>query len=176
MSTHLVCYHTKMSTLTLDEILANFELSPDYQLIRKKNNSKLRSKTTGYIRPDGYIHVQYKNQKYYAHRLIYQIIHLMDSLPDKIQIDHVDGNRRNNHSDNLRLATNLQNQWNGKIHSNNTSGYKGVTFDKASKKWKAAIRHGNKLLNLGRFNSPEDAHLAYKNKAIELFGAFARCE
>lgn len=163
-----------MSTLTLDEILAIFELSPDYQLIRKKNNPKLRSKTTGHVRPDGYIHVQYKNQKYYAHRLIYQIIHSLDSLPDKIQIDHIDGNRQNNHFNNLRLATNLQNQWNGKIHRNNTSGYKGVTFDKEHRKWKAAIRHDNKLLNLGRFNSPEEAHVAYKNKAIELFGEFAR--
>jgi len=113
---------------------------------------------------------------YSAHRLIYQIANSIDILPSDIQIDHIDGNKQNNNPSNLRIATNQDNQRNVKIQRNNTSGFKGVTYEKNRNKWKASIYDGTRKINLGRFKSPEEAHLAYKNKAIELFGEFARYE
>lgn len=166
-----------MQTISLSEILETFELSPEYELIRKRSrNSRYTGKPAGTINSKGYIKIQLNGKIYPAHRLIYQIIHSIDILPIDLQIDHIDGNKQNNTPSNLRLATNQDNQRNVKIQRNNTSGFKGVTYEKNRNKWKASIYDGTRRINLGRFDSPEEAHLAYKNKAFELFGAFARYE
>lgn len=164
-----------MNVIHLKDILDNFELSPQYELIRKKayhlNNI---GKPAGTISSKGYIKIQVNGKMYPAHRMIYQLVHSIDLLPSRIQIDHIDGNKQNNNPNNLRIATNQENQRNVKIQKNNTSGFKGVSYEKDRNKWKASISDGSRKINLGRFNSPEEAHVAYKNKAIELFGEFAR--
>ena len=164
-----------MNIIHLKDILDNFELSPQYELIRKNPyHSSHIGKPAGTINSKGYIKIQLNGQMYSAHRLIYQIAHSIDILPTGIQIDHVDGNKQNNNPANLRIATNQENQRNVKIQKNNTSGFKGVSYEKDRNKWKASISNGSRRINLGRFNSPEEAHAAYKNKAIELFKEFAR--
>ena len=60
------------------------------------------------------------------------------------------------------------------VAKNNTSGYKGVYFNKKANKWMSYIRYNNKLINLGLFVNPIDAAIAYNNKALELFGEYAR--
>jgi hypothetical protein len=63
------------------------------------------------------------------------------------------------------------------MSKNNTSGIKGVHFDKATKKWKARIKINGKLKYLGSFDNIEDAKTARQNKAIELFGNYLnKCE
>jgi hypothetical protein len=56
---------------------------------------------------------------------------------------------------------------------NNTSGFKGVTWDKSRSKWKAHIHIERKIKNLGRFDSPEEAAIAYNEAALKYFGEFA---
>jgi hypothetical protein len=93
--------------------------------------------------------------------------------PRGVKVDHVNGNGLDNRRENLRLCNDSQNQAN-RIHlTKNTSGYRGVTWNKKSKKWQAGIK-ATKSIHLGLFNSPEDAARAYDAKAIELFGEFAR--
>lgn len=129
-----------MHTIRLPEILETFELSPEYELIRKKSrNSRYVGKSAGTINSKGYIKIQLNGKMYSAHRLIYQIIHSIDILPTDIQIDHIDGDKQNNNPSNLRLATNQDNQRNVKIQRNNTSGFKGVSYEKNRNKWKASI-------------------------------------
>ena len=91
-------------------------------------------------------------------------------------VDHIDCNPLNNTRPNLRLATNSQNQANTKKSPFNTSGYKGVTWHKHQQKWQAKIQHNGKSYYLGQFINIEDAYKAYCDKAIELFGEFARLE
>ena len=43
------------------------------------------------------------------------------------------------------------------LNSNNTSGFRGVSYDKTRKKWRAYIRLQYKTINLGRFKSYEQA-------------------
>lgn len=50
------------------------------------------------------------------------------------------------------------------------TGFKGVAFDKANKKYKAQIQHSGKKINLGYFPTPEEAHEAYMKAASEHFG------
>lgn len=100
------------------------------------------------------------------HRLI------MDA-PGGMEVDHIDGNPLNNQRSNLRVVTHAQNQKNLKIPRHNTSGYKGVYWDKVRQKWIAAI-HSGKTINLGGFITKEEAAKRYNEAAIERFGEFAR--
>ena len=66
---------------------------------------------------------------------------------------------------------------NQKLSSNNTSNYKGVTFDKRSNKWQAQIMINRKNKHLGYFKNLEDAVNCRVKKAQELFGEYINsCE
>lgn len=91
-------------------------------------------------------------------------------------VDHIDNDPLNNTRENLRLATNAQNQANRGKTCRNTSGYKGVFFNKSSRKYVAQICLNNKRCHLGAFLTPEEAHAAYCKAARELYGEFARFE
>lgn len=97
-------------------------------------------------------------------------------LPNGMEIDHIDCNGLNNMKSNLRAASKSQNQRNKKIQKNNSSGFKGVSFDKKNKKWIAFISVKKRAINLGRYRTPDLAHEAYKNAAMRLYGDFARFE
>lgn len=92
------------------------------------------------------------------------------------QIDHKNNNSLDNRKDNLREVTNMQNCWNQRISSDNTSGFKGVIYDKhikGNRKWRAQIGHDYKVHFLGRFSTPEQAALAYNKAATRFFGEYA---
>ena len=76
-------------------------------------------------------------------------------------VDHKNHNGLDNRKENLRHATRQQNSFNTRKRSNNTSGFKGVSYCKSTDKWVARIRIGNTYKNLGRFPTPEEAHAAY---------------
>jgi len=97
---------------------------------------------------------------------------IMGVVDEKIFVDHINHKTLDNRRFNLRLASIEQNNMNKKLSRVNTSGYKGVAFHKATKKWRAYINNKNKQLHLGLFNTAEEASIAYEIKAKELFGAF----
>ena len=92
----------------------------------------------------------------------------------KTEVDHHDTNRLNNRRANLRLATTAQNQCNRGKNSNNTSGCKGVYWNKQIKRWVARIKVGYKSHYLGCFRVLEDAANKYADAAQKLHGNFAR--
>lgn len=90
------------------------------------------------------------------------------------EVDHINGNPLDNRRSNLRMATSAQNKWNTRRFSNNTSGYRGVSFRKDRGKFRAYINLDNKQRSLGMFHTAEEAARAYDAAAKELFGEFAR--
>lgn len=50
---------------------------------------------------------------------------------------------------------------------------KGVSFCSATAKWRADIQVHQKRINLGRFNSKEEAKTKYNEAATHYFGEFA---
>ena len=93
---------------------------------------------------------------------------------DGLEIDHINGNRLDNRISNLRMATDAQNASNRKIPVNNSSGFKGVHFQKNNKNWVARIGIGKKRKHLGAFKTKEDAAKAYNAAAKEKYGEFAK--
>ena len=94
--------------------------------------------------------------------------------PEGRQVDHGDGNGLNNRRDNLRVCSNAQNAQNAGSKANNTSGFKGVSWDRRRRRWQAHIRAYGKKIHLGGFDSPAAAANAYDREAIRRHGPFAR--
>lgn len=130
------------------------------------NNGYATRQTKGSAKDRGFIQM---------HRLIMEQI-LGHSLARGSQVDHVNLNRLDNRRENLRLSNKSQNAANTTLRKSNKSGYKGVNWSKPNKKWQAAICHQYHRYHLGFFDTPEEAHAAYCEKAKELHGEFARFE
>ena len=107
-----------------------------------------------------------------VHRIVFMMFH--GYMPDFI--DHIDGNRLNNKIENLRPATNIQNQQNAKLSVKNTSGYKNVCWAKSHNKWKISLLINKKFVVIGYTNNLELAGLIAKEARIKHFGEFARHE
>ena len=91
-------------------------------------------------------------------------------------VDHINGDGLDNRRENLRLATKSQNAMNARKRSDNSSGYKGVTYHKQKNRWTAEIRVNKERIYLGCFTTPEDAYSAYCEAAKKHFGEFARLD
>ena len=98
------------------------------------------------------------------------------SAPENMSVDHINGDGLDNRRANLRLATNAENMWNMRRPARNTSGYKGVSWNKRISKWKAQIQVKGKIMHLGSFDDPQKAHAAYCDAAARHFGEYARTE
>ena len=91
----------------------------------------------------------------------------------KVQVDHApDSHGLNNQRINLR-TTRTQNQSNAQLSKANSSGFKGVCWDKCKEKWWAQIRGDGKARFLGYHTNAEDAARAYDVAAVKFFGEFA---
>lgn len=104
--------------------------------------------------------------------MVYMHRQLMN-FPVILQVDHINHNPLDNRKSNLRLVTHKQNNYNSSKSKANSSGYKGVWFDKDLNKYRAGLSHNNKTLHIGVFSSKKQAALAYNQKALELRGEYA---
>jgi hypothetical protein len=101
------------------------------------------------------------------HRLI------MQPRPDQV-VDHINGDGLDNRRANLRICTQAENARNRR-KGTGTSRYKGVSLAKGrTKPWRAQIRVGDQVRNLGYFADEGEAARAYDAAASQLFGDFAR--
>jgi hypothetical protein len=160
-----------MKNKTLQVMLKEYFDYQDGKLIWKQGNSRVKvGRTAGSISGKGYINIKFKQKTYLAHRLIYLYHH--GYLPEVL--DHINGFKTDNRIENLREATASQNQHNRVLNANNTSGYKGVTFNKLRNKWQAKVKTNNVYKHLGLFEDIEDAAMAVSKYRLEVHGEFAK--
>lgn len=98
---------------------------------------------------------------------------LVTNAPDGLVVDHINHNPLDNRLSNLRVCTQSENMCNTVNRSDNTSGYKGVYWDKSRGLWMASIQVKNKSKHLGRFPDINDAIEARRKAVEKYFGEFA---
>lgn len=97
---------------------------------------------------------------------------LITNANNGIQVDHCNGIGLDNRKSNLRKCNQSQNNMNSRIHTNNQSGFKGVSRDRNH--WKTTIQLNGVRIHVGMFNSKIDAARAYDAMALKLFRQFAK--
>ncbi len=102
----------------------------------------------------------------YLHKLI------IGNNINKLMVDHIDGNTCNNKRENLRFVTAAQNVINRKGYGK--TGYKGVSYFRRDKLYRARIRVNGIAKILGYRKTPEAAYELYKTASALWHGEFAR--
>jgi hypothetical protein len=126
----------------------------------------------GYPDDQGRIKMGIHGKEYFAHRIIW--VWVTGKWPDK-EIDHINENNSDNRWENLREATPSQNHRNRGKQRNNTTGYKGVTFDKRRGLYIAGVKLNQKRYSAGNnFKTAEEAYEAVKKLALTLHGDWAK--
>jgi hypothetical protein len=135
----------------------DFERLSQYKWTRKKNKYNFYAERYSYI--DG-------RQVFISmHREILGL-----DRGDKRKGDHKNMNGLDNQRCNLRVATNSLNSRNSRIRSSNKSGYRGVSWDKLSRKWKTQITVNWKVKHVGTYDNIENAAMAYDTACIKYLG------
>lgn len=83
--------------------------------------------------------------------------------PLGLEVDHINRDKLDNRRNNLRAVTHSTNQRNAPAQRNNTSGFRGVSFDRGRGKWRAATKVDGKHKLIGRYETAEQASEAYES-------------
>lgn len=134
--------------------------------------NKVAGKIAGCSGTAGRIIITIDKRSYLAHRLAW--FYVTGEWPAR-GLDHRSVVASDNRFGNLREATGKQNSRNQKPKKSR-SGLKGAAWDASRGKWIATIRTDAGRKTLGRFDTAEEAHAAYKQAAKEFHGEFARHE
>jgi len=159
-----------MLTQTLLKELFDYK---DGQLIRKVSRS--RTAKTGDIagaldKKSGYYRIGIKGKWYLLHRIIF--MYHNGFMPEFL--DHINGIPTDNRIENLRIATKQENSRNRGRHSNNTSGFKNVSWHKTHNKWGVSINVNCKKKHFGYYDDWELADLVAIEARDKYHGQFAR--
>lgn len=163
------------------KMLLDYDLGTGVFIWRERSspahwNSRYAGKTAGSdwnVGNVAYRVIRIFDWPFLGHRLAW--LYVTGNWPEH-GIDHKDLNGLNNRWDNLRAATKTQNSGNTRLSRSNKTGFKGVSVDRKTGKYRANISIFGRQTYLGMFVSAEAAHAAYAAAAKAHYGEFARAE
>jgi hypothetical protein len=121
----------------------------------------------GSLHYQGYLNTAIDKTQYSNHSLAW-CLYYGEWPPFEYDVDHINGDRADNRKTNLRLATRSQNAHNTrKVRSTNTSGYPGVYYCAAKRKWGAYITKNYNRIHGGFYDLKEDAITARLKLELE---------
>ena len=142
----------------------DYDVYEDGRVWSNKSNIFLKQR----LDKDGYQTVglwikNVKRKTYSVHRLMGELfLPNFNNLPE---IDHIDRNKLNNSLFNLKWETYSNQSHNQKIYSTNTSGVKGVSYNKKNGKWIGSMMI-NKKRPTRQFKTKEEAILYRKELEV----------
>ena len=134
-----------------------------------KRKRAIKGEESGCINGRGYRVIGVSGKDYYCHRIAFLMTYKY--LPK--YIDHINEIKHDNRINNLRECTYAQNVMNIGLRCTNTSGYKGISWQKDRDKWEASICANGKRIRLGSFTCKHEAAKAYNRAAKIHHGDFA---
>lgn len=154
-----------------------YEIKDDYVIIYTSNKEPIYvdledfdkvKNICWHINNLGYVVGCINRKKVFMHRLI------MD-CPKNYCVDHKRGKntRNDNRKSNLRIATNTENSINIGLKNNNSSGVTGVSWHKASQKWRVRINIGYQEIYLGVYDNFTEAVNVRKQAEEKYFGEWS---
>lgn len=177
---------TSISGIPLEHIQSILKIDPSSPsglswLPRNKKSNAQKDSKCGYVgigKKSGYKTLKVSvvvNKKIITMRCSRIILLLANGyLTIGKRIDHIDGNSLNNNLENLREVTACQNAHNSKISKINTSGNKGIFWNKKNKKWQVQITENGKHHYFGLYENKEEAIQVCIAARAKLHGEFGR--
>lgn len=147
--------------------IKNNQSSKEYVfIIDTKHYPEIKKMYWGVIETSGQVYARStngraNNNKDRLHRYVCELEYGNDKINGKI-IDHINRNTLDNRVCNLNVVSNLENAQNSKIRKDNSTGVKGINFNKRTGKWIARIQYNKKRISLGSFDTFEQAVKARK--------------
>lgn len=155
---------------TVERLRELFHVRKDGQLVRNIDQGKGKAgEVAGNPHNAGYLRLRVDGKYWLAHRVVWAIVH--GTLAEG-EVDHKNGDRRDNRPDNLRLATRTGQLCNTAKMTNNTSGTKGLSFEARRARWRGRINlHGVERVF---YHKEKDVVIAWLNRTRQaLHGEFA---
>jgi len=151
-----------------------FRYEPDGKLWYKEQTTgvggrRKMDKSVGCRNSNGYLHFKFKGKIYDVHKVIWEMHH--GPVTPGMEIDHKNNIPRDNRIENLQELTHGENGKKRLLNKNNTTGYKGVHFNKGMNKFVARIWVNYKEKYLGCFDTVEEAYEARKAAELHYYGA-----
>jgi hypothetical protein len=135
-------------------------------------DKQFAGKTAGHIAEFGRKVIRFNQYGLFVSHVIVWVYH-NGEIPNGYDVDHIDNNKLNDKIENLRLATRSQNLYNTRIRTNNNSGVKGVCFNPDNNNWRARLRVNKTQIEVGSFETKEQAQQAIFDARQKYHGEFA---
>lgn len=117
------------------------------------------------------MHVSFKGTHILFHRAVW--VYHNGEIPEGMEIDHINQNRRDNRIENLRLCNRGQNACNTRKRKDNRSGVKGVCWNPLTETWRARVSANKVEFAVGSFKSLDEAEAAVRKARLGLHKEFA---
>lgn len=166
----------KVKSVTQEDIVSRlrYDNGKLYWLPRGygKFDKQFAGKEAGYYRPkDGFFSIAFNESRLLLSRVIW--IYHNGEIPENMEIDHINRNRLDNRIENLRICHRHENAWNTERRIDNTSGVKGVHWNPKNQNWRARLSVNKIIMEIGSFQTLEQAANAIKQARLAYHGAFA---
>lgn len=162
---------SKEACVSREFLLKYFIYQPSNGRFRWRVSRSRQSKRlgdAGKVSSWGYRELKVEGNVFYVHRLAFFWLH--GFWPE--QVDHKNNIKSDNSASNLRAASQSQNQHNTSLRATNTSGIKGVCWDKRKGLWYSRIGVNGKVISLGYFPDKSSAACAVFSARNEYHGIY----